>query len=98
MCDHTFSKLANHQIRHLATHKVGCQPGDCIWSLQSSSGVCVGMHGLTYSLYLPEGFSREDDLLEMYLNWLKFKTAFPYRAYTLDKSTFIFSSEHVYQI
>ena len=46
MYDHTFSKLANHQIRHqatpeiyllvnefLATHKVDCQPGDCIRSL-----------------------------------------------------------------
>ena len=30
MYDHTFSKLANHQSRHQATHKVGCQPGDCI--------------------------------------------------------------------
>ena len=48
-----FSKLANHQIRHQTTHKVGCPPGDCIWSLQSSSGVCVGMHGLMYSLYHP---------------------------------------------
>ena len=28
-----FSKLANHQIRHQARHKVGCQPGDCIWPL-----------------------------------------------------------------
>ena len=28
-----FSKLANHQIRHQVTHKVVCQPGDCIWSL-----------------------------------------------------------------
>ena len=36
--DHTFSKLANHQIRHQATHKMGCQPSDYIWSLQSSSG------------------------------------------------------------
>ena len=25
-----FSKIANHQLRHQATHKVGCQPGDCI--------------------------------------------------------------------
>ena len=23
-----FFKLANNQIRHQATHKVGCQPGD----------------------------------------------------------------------
>ena len=28
-----FSKLANHQIKHQATHKVGCQPGDCRWPL-----------------------------------------------------------------
>ena len=34
---------------------MGCQPGDCIWSLHSSSGVCVGMYGLTYSLYHPQG-------------------------------------------
>ena len=27
-----FSKLTNHQIRHQATHKVGCQPGNCMWS------------------------------------------------------------------
>ena len=27
----------------------------CIWSLQSSSGLCVGKYGLTYSLYHPEG-------------------------------------------
>ena len=34
-------------------HKVGCQPGDCVWSFYSSSEVCVGMYGLTYSLYHP---------------------------------------------
>ena len=33
MCDHTFPKLANHQIRHQAPRKVGCQPSDCMWSL-----------------------------------------------------------------
>ena len=27
-----FSKVGNHQIRHHAAHKAGCQPGDCIWS------------------------------------------------------------------
>ena len=48
-----FSKLANHQIRHQATHKVGCQPGECIWSLSSSLEVCVAMYALTYSLYHP---------------------------------------------
>ena len=30
---HTFSKLANHQIRHLAIHTVSRKPGNCIWSL-----------------------------------------------------------------
>ena len=50
MYDNTFSKFAIHQIRHQATHKVGCQPGDYIWSLESSSGLCVGMYELTYSL------------------------------------------------
>ena len=51
MHDHAFSKLANHQVRHQTTHIVGCRPGDCIWSLYSSSGVCVGMYGLTYLFY-----------------------------------------------
>ena len=57
MYDHTFCKLANYQIGHQATHKVCCRPGDCICSLQSSSGVCVGTYGLTYSLYHPRGCS-----------------------------------------
>ena len=48
--DHTFPKFINHQIRLQATHKVSCQPGDCIWSLYSSSGVCVDTYGLTYPL------------------------------------------------
>ena len=30
--DHAFSKIANHQIRHETTHKVGCQFGDSLWS------------------------------------------------------------------
>ena len=47
MYDPAFSKLTNHQIRHHATHKVDCQPSDCIWSLYSSSGVCVVTYGLT---------------------------------------------------
>ena len=58
VCDHTLSKLANHQIRQQATHKVGCQPGKCIWFLQSSSGVYVDMYGLTYSLYRPRGLAQ----------------------------------------
>ena len=28
-----FGMLANHRVRHQATHKVDCQPGDCRWSL-----------------------------------------------------------------
>ena len=34
MYDHTFSKLATHQVRCQATQRVGCQPGDCILSLK----------------------------------------------------------------
>ena len=39
-------------------YNVGCQPGDCIWSVQFSSGVYVGIYGLTYSLYHPRGAKR----------------------------------------
>ena len=28
-----FSMLAKHQIKHQATCKVGCQPGNCRWPL-----------------------------------------------------------------
>ena len=35
-----FSILANHLIRHQATHKVGCQPGDDRWSLNLPLGLC----------------------------------------------------------
>ena len=48
MRDHIFSEFATHQIRHQATHEMGCQPGDCIWSLQYSFGVCVRMYELTH--------------------------------------------------
>ena len=27
-------------LQNQTTHIVGCQPGDCIWSLKSSSGLC----------------------------------------------------------
>ena len=47
------SMLTNYAPQ--VTHKVACQPGDCVWSLYCSSGVCVGMYGLAYSLYHPEG-------------------------------------------
>ena len=32
---------------------MGCQSGDCRWQIDFSSGVCVGMYGLTDSLYHP---------------------------------------------
>ena len=32
MYDHTSSKIANHQIRRQAIHKIGCQYGDCIYA------------------------------------------------------------------
>ena len=67
MFDHTFSKLANHQIKHQDTHKVGSQPGDSARSLQSSSGVCVGMYGLTYSLYRPTGNMKGGDISTLYV-------------------------------
>ena len=41
MYDHPFPNyFANHQIRHQTTHTVGCQPGDCIWSLIFVMGLC----------------------------------------------------------
>ena len=40
-----FSKLSNQQIRHQATHKVGCQASDCIWSLYSFSW---GLYGYVW--------------------------------------------------
>ena len=39
-----FPLLANHQDRHQATSKMGCQPGDCMWPLQFSPGVCTVMY------------------------------------------------------
>ena len=36
-----------------ATSKMGCQPDDCILPFKSSSGICVGMYGLAYSLNHP---------------------------------------------
>ena len=45
MYDHAFSKLVNHKIKHQATHKVGCQPGDCIWSFKFSSEVHMRGYG-----------------------------------------------------
>ena len=47
--------LANYLIRHQVTYRAGRQPGDCIWSLQSSSGGrgCVDIYG--YNFFTPEG-------------------------------------------
>ena len=48
-----FSVLANHQVRHQATHNVGCQPGDCRGPVNLPQGfvwTCI-MYELTYSLY-----------------------------------------------
>ena len=42
MYGHAFSKLAIHQIRHEATHKVNCKPGGCIWSRIFLSCLCGG--------------------------------------------------------
>ena len=50
-----FFRIASHQIRHEATCKVGCQTGGCRWPLWSSKGVCLSVHGSTYSLYPPWG-------------------------------------------
>ena len=48
----SFDKFTNQHIRHQATQSwLSVWWWVCIWSLQSSSGVCVGMYGLTYSLY-----------------------------------------------
>ena len=46
MHDHTLSQLANQQVRHQATHKLRCQPGDCIYGPFSISKglvwICMG--------------------------------------------------------
>ena len=56
MYDHTFSKLANHQIRHQATHKVtlsglsACDCSDC-WS------ICNKMFAAHYKMWFFLSFS-----------------------------------------
>ena len=57
MYDHTFSKLANHQIRHQVTYKVGGRSSDCIWSFILPYGFCMGMYGLIDSLNLRGQFN-----------------------------------------
>ena len=48
MYDHTFYKLPNQQIRHQATHKVGCQPEDFAYGHvnlpQGFVWVCMGQY------------------------------------------------------
>ena len=50
MYDHTFLNLQiTRSDIYEATHKVGCQPGDCIYGHVNLPQGCVGMYGLTYS-------------------------------------------------
>ena len=44
---YTTSNSSNSQITRSVTRShMRCQPGDCRWSSQSSSGVCVNTYGL----------------------------------------------------
>ena len=51
-----FSKLANHQIGHqvAVTHKLGCQPGDIIWSLLIFLGGSCGYVWINILTYHPK--------------------------------------------
>ena len=53
MYDHTFYKLANHEIDHQATHKVCCQPSDFLhFSLPLGFvWVCIGLSGWFVNVY-----------------------------------------------
>ena len=49
MYDHTFSKLANHQIRHPAANEVAVSLVIAYGHFNFPQGFnCVGMYGLTY--------------------------------------------------
>ena len=52
-----FSVLTNHPIRHQARSKSGLSAWWLKVAIYSSSGICVGMHMLTCSLYHPKGKS-----------------------------------------
>ena len=41
MYNHTFYKIANQQIRHHATHKVGCRPVDLAYGYFNLPPGCV---------------------------------------------------------
>ena len=73
MYDHTFSKLANLQIRQ-GSHKSGLSAGDCIWPLQFSSRVCVGIYGLTCSLYHPWLNDSHPECIAHDIHWIWFTT------------------------
>ena len=66
-------QLASHQIRYLATHKVGCQPADCSWPKVSFSVVGVGTYSLMYSLLPPlrMGKPRPDVIKQQTIYYLK---------------------------
>ena len=81
MYNHTFSLLTHYHIRHQAIYEVGCQPDDCRWTLQSLSGVLVGMHGLTYSLCHPWGWTK-DKIRQGFVSEL---------ALTIDKQNFLWT-------
>ena len=71
MYGHTLTLLAIHHIRHQAIRKMGCQPGDCRWPLESSSRVCVGIYVNTETRNIAErdyDIPKSFDLLEN-LTW-----------------------------
>ena len=67
MYGHTLSMLANHQIRHNATHKVSCQPGDCRWPFNLSLGVCVGMYGWSPPFIIPEDLISIEKVVNLWM-------------------------------
>ena len=74
-------------------HKVGSQTGDCTWSLYSSSGVCVCMYGLTYSLYRPWGcLTMEKDASQRRMHITRI--LHHCTLYTLGDSPWTYSSLH----
>ena len=91
--------LANHQSRHKAASKMGCQPGDSSWIglLWYTSGVCVVIYRLSYSLYHPWGcsvnYGAKVQSIRTNSGSLRFKAriskqCYPYNfmALTIDKS------------
>ena len=54
ICCNTLLQIADHLIRHQAVKLSVC---DCKWPFHLPKGLCIGMFGLTYSLYTPEGYT-----------------------------------------